>query len=172
MNKNSFALRPPMGWNSYDYYDTNVSEADVLANAALFNRANETVYYDVGKYLVHERFGSASSITKEKKKISDSALAAEKMLAIYVDTPAENAALERVMSTQLGLYRWYVMNEMSNSKSKRQELSRKIDSVLRSYSAVSPRQRLNYMLMRYMPATYRLAYKIYDRIRVPDWDVK
>ena len=33
MNKNSFAKRPPMGWNSYDYYDTNVTEADVLANA-------------------------------------------------------------------------------------------------------------------------------------------
>ena len=33
MNKNSFAKRPPMGWNSYDYYDTNVTEADVLASA-------------------------------------------------------------------------------------------------------------------------------------------
>ncbi len=33
MNKNSFAKRPPMGWNSYDYYDTNVTEAEVLANA-------------------------------------------------------------------------------------------------------------------------------------------
>ncbi len=34
MNKNSFAKRPPMGWNSYDFYDTNVTEAEVLANAA------------------------------------------------------------------------------------------------------------------------------------------
>ena len=33
MNKNSFAPRPPMGWNSYDYYDTNVTEVEVLANA-------------------------------------------------------------------------------------------------------------------------------------------
>ena len=33
MNKNSFAKRPPMGWNSYDYYDTNVTEGEVLANA-------------------------------------------------------------------------------------------------------------------------------------------
>ena len=33
MNKNSFAKTPPRGWNSYDYYDTNVTEADVLANA-------------------------------------------------------------------------------------------------------------------------------------------
>ena len=26
-------LQTPMGWNSYDYYDTNVTEADVLKNA-------------------------------------------------------------------------------------------------------------------------------------------
>ncbi len=33
MNKNSFAPLPPMGWNSYDYYDTTVDEAAVKANA-------------------------------------------------------------------------------------------------------------------------------------------
>lgn len=29
MDKNSFTKRPPMGWNSYDYYDTAVTEAQV-----------------------------------------------------------------------------------------------------------------------------------------------
>ena len=33
MDKNNFALTPPMGWNSYDYYDTTVNEAQVKANA-------------------------------------------------------------------------------------------------------------------------------------------
>ena len=33
MNKNTFALRPPMGWNSYDYYDTTVNEEQVKKNA-------------------------------------------------------------------------------------------------------------------------------------------
>lgn len=33
MNKNEFAITPPMGWNSYDYYDTTVTEAEVKANA-------------------------------------------------------------------------------------------------------------------------------------------
>lgn len=33
MNKNYFAKTPPMGWNSYDYYDTTVTEADIKANA-------------------------------------------------------------------------------------------------------------------------------------------
>jgi hypothetical protein len=32
-NKDSFATTPPMGWNSYDYYDTTVNEAQVKANA-------------------------------------------------------------------------------------------------------------------------------------------
>ncbi len=33
MNKDQCALTPPMGWNSYDYYDTSVTEAQVRANA-------------------------------------------------------------------------------------------------------------------------------------------
>ena len=33
MNKNGFAITPPMGWNSYDYYDTTVTEEQVKANA-------------------------------------------------------------------------------------------------------------------------------------------
>lgn len=33
MNKNEFAPTPPMGWNSYDYYDTAVNEDQVKANA-------------------------------------------------------------------------------------------------------------------------------------------
>lgn len=33
MNKNQFAPVPPMGWNSFDYYDNGVDEAAVKANA-------------------------------------------------------------------------------------------------------------------------------------------
>ncbi len=33
MDKNKFAVNPPRGWNSYDYYDTTVNEEQVKANA-------------------------------------------------------------------------------------------------------------------------------------------
>ena len=33
MHKNDFAVTAPMGWNSYDYYDTTVTQQDVMANA-------------------------------------------------------------------------------------------------------------------------------------------
>ncbi|MCC8137052.1 MAG: hypothetical protein LIO76_03145 [Clostridiales bacterium] len=36
MNKNEFVRTPPMGWNSYDYYDTTVTEDRVKANAVSF----------------------------------------------------------------------------------------------------------------------------------------
>ena len=34
MHKNEYVPVPPMGWNSYDYYNTEVNEAQVRANAA------------------------------------------------------------------------------------------------------------------------------------------
>lgn len=33
MNKNDFAKLPPRGWNSYDYFDTTVTEEDIKAHA-------------------------------------------------------------------------------------------------------------------------------------------
>ena len=37
MEQKSFAT-PPMGWNSYDYYDTTVNEEQVKANADSWRR--------------------------------------------------------------------------------------------------------------------------------------
>lgn len=38
MNKNNFAPTPPMGWNSYDYYDTTVNEEQIRKNAEYMAR--------------------------------------------------------------------------------------------------------------------------------------
>ncbi|WP_026885059.1 glycoside hydrolase family 27 protein [Clostridium beijerinckii] len=44
--KNNFAKTPPMGWNSYDYYDTTVNEAEVKANAEYMAKHLKTHGYD------------------------------------------------------------------------------------------------------------------------------
>ena len=154
-------------------FDTSLAiNEDVLGNAVLFRKANKSVFLDVGKYLVYERTGSASSATKEFKKISDSVLAAEKMFLVYTGTPAEQSAEDRVLNTQIGLYRWYVMNTLPTSRKERRELATIIDTILKQREDIPSRQRLNYALMRNMPALYKLAYSLYDRIRVPNWDVE
>ena len=43
----SAALTPPMGWNSYDYYDTTVTEADVRATAEVLARERRTYHSDL-----------------------------------------------------------------------------------------------------------------------------
>jgi len=58
MNKNAIALHPPMGWNSYDYYDTNVTENEVLANAEVMakelkNYGWEYIVVDIQWYAYH-----------------------------------------------------------------------------------------------------------------------
>lgn len=145
---------------------------DILANAELFNCARHLVFQDVCKYYVHERVGSASSITKEYKKLIDSVNAAEKMLEVYKNTPAEAAAQERLIALQIGLYRWYVMNPMADTKESMRELSTHINDAINKKKHISLRQHINYKLMRYLPKLYKYAYTIYDGIRVPNWDVK
>lgn len=44
--KNTFAKTPPMGWNSYDYYDTTVNEAEVRANAEYMAKHLKPYGYD------------------------------------------------------------------------------------------------------------------------------
>ena len=142
---------------------------DILANAELFLRAGKSVFLDVGKYLVYERIGSATNITKELKKLEDTVAAAEKMRKLCNGTPVQKEAESRVLFSQIGLYRWYVMHDLKGSREIRRVLAEKIG---RADAPISGKQRLNYRLMRYVPQFYRYAYKVYDRIRVPDWDVK
>lgn len=153
-------------------FDTTLSiNEDVLGNAVLFQKANKSIFFDIGKYMVYERTGSASSLTKTFKKISDSVFAAEKMLVIYKETPVEQAAEERVLHTQIGLYRWYVMNELITSKEERRELAGKIDAILKHRKDIFSRQYVNFVLLRYFPILYKFAYSVYDRVRIPNWDV-
>lgn len=58
MNKNNFAVTPPMGWNSYDYYDTTVTESDLKANADymsehLLEYGWEYIVVDIQWYAYH-----------------------------------------------------------------------------------------------------------------------
>lgn len=144
---------------------------DVLANAEVFFAANQIIYLDVGKYLLYERKGSATSSTKQLKKLEDCAAAAEKMLLLFTGTPAEQAAKERLLFSRIGLYRWHVMHVLKNSRETRRLLAEKIDAAMAEVS-ISGKQKLNYWMLKYMPLFYKMAYAVYDRIRVPDWDVK
>ena len=91
---------------------------------------------------------------------------------MYVGTPVEQAAEVRVLNTQIGLYRWSIMNAFTTHRQERKKMADKIYAVLNRRQDIPFRQRLNYTLMHHMPILYKLTYSLYDRIRVPNWDVK
>lgn len=144
---------------------------DVLANAELFCNANKLVFWDVCKYQFYERIGSVTTATKQKKKLCDCMDAAEKMYDMFRCTPAAAAAEERLINARIGLFRWYIMHSTKESNLSRKQLAGYIDDSLKKRKDISSRQRLNYKLMRHMPHLYRLLYSVYDKVRIPNWDV-
>lgn len=148
-----------------------VINEDVLVLAELFTRAKEIIYFDIGKYHFFERESSVTSATTQYKKLIDCLTVAERMLDMYIGTSVEQSAEERVLNTQIGLYRWFVMHDLKNSKAIRRNLAEKIDTTMAD-TPVSSMQKLNYRMLKYIPRFYKRAYRVYDRIRVPDWDVK
>ena len=145
---------------------------DILANAELIKKANALLFYDIGKYLMYERKGSATSGTKQKKIHIDCVSAAEKMYAIYSNTPVEECAAKRLSIMLMQLYRWYVRYELTNSYMIRKELDKRIRQVMRIRLKKSVREYINYYLLRFFPHMYKIAYGMYDRIRIPNWDVE
>lgn len=145
---------------------------DVLFNSELFSKANNLVYTDIGKYLMYERKGSATSGTDQYKQFIDCAEASRKILLVYRTTPVEQTAMKRNLYSLISLYRWYVMNSLIKSRQERKDLANHIEAIIKKRTDISQRQCLNYRFMRYLPLLYKIAYRIYDKIRVPNWDVE
>ena len=65
MKKNHSAKRPPMGWNSYDQYDTTVTEAEIRASADTM--ANQLKPYGWEYIVVDIQWYSALAGTRRKQ---------------------------------------------------------------------------------------------------------
>lgn len=144
---------------------------DVLVNAEAFSRAKKAAFLDVTKYLMYERPGSATTGTKQEKKLLDCIRAAEKMLQVYRNTPVEPAAAERLYLTLVQAYRWSVLSDAGFDREMRKQFAAKIASVAPLRRGGSARNTCNYLFMRFLPSVYKLVYTLYDRIRTPNWDV-
>lgn len=140
---------------------------DVLLNAALFKKAGKIVFHDVPLYHYYERTGSSCSTMAERKKKEDSVRAAEQIFALYRDTAAADAAACKLHHSLCDLYRTCLLTDGRNTAA----IDRKIRQVLPYCENLSPRAKWNYRLLHRLPHLYRLLYRVYDKIRKPNWDL-
>lgn len=153
-------------------FDTELKmNEDVLINAAIFQKAEKIVFHDVPLYHYYERAGSSCSAMAEQKKKEDSVLAAERIFSLYRDTEAAAEAARKLHYSLCDLYRTCLLSGDRCNSEAAQQVDQKIKQILPYCENLSSRAKWNYRFMHRLPHLYRLIYRVYDRIRTPNWDL-
>lgn len=154
-------------------FDTNLKiNEDMLVNVQVFHKAGTTVFLDAPLYCYYERSQSICNATAELRKLKDSIYAAQWILQAHANGPIQGVCAEHLLRRHIALYRHHLMNGLKPGSPAFHQIHRKITDIQQAYRAMSPRNLLNYRFMRYLPRIYRLVYRVYDRLRTPNWDVK
>ena len=144
---------------------------DVLANAQLFHEAEKVVFCDVPKYHYFERPGSSCSTTATLRKSRDCVVAAEKMYRLYEKSPVAQAAARKLHSALCNLYRTLLLSGQSDTVAERRQISRQIKEAAALSGRLSARSTVNRIFLLNMPSLYKSVYRVYDKIRKPNWDI-
>ena len=144
---------------------------DVLINVQVFLKARKLVFLDVPKYHYFEREGSSCMRTAQLRKSKDCVAAAKKMQEVCKETELGNICAERLKGTLIQLYRVYLMMNIRETRTERENLHKQICAITPLCRNLSRRKEYNYRFMRCAPVLYRIVYTAYDRIRKPNWDL-
>lgn len=149
--------------------DLKMSE-DLLVNIALFSKAERSVFQDVCKYNYVTSETSACRNTPSLKKAADHLTVARELCERFAVDPLLPLAQKRLMNALISAYKAQVFAPRPN-KTIQKQLDTEIRSMLAGGMMLSKKARLEYIMMRYLPAVYKPLYSAYDRIRVPNLDV-
>lgn len=153
-------------------FDTTLKiNEDLLFNAKLFQKAERTVFLDVSKYHYFERENSACFRTASIRKKQDIVVAAEQILQLFVNTPVESVAANRLYYCLLDLYREYLFDGIRKNRKEFDKIHAHICDIAPLCQSESSRNKNNYRLMHMFPLGYKWVYTLYDHIRKPNWDV-
>lgn len=144
---------------------------DILFNVLAFQNAESIIFVDETKYCYYERSSSACNQMKQERQLRDSAFAADIMLEQCKDYAILNVVQNWNFETKCNLYRFLLMD--GQSETVEAELLR---CWLHNNRFVLKRKRakrkINFYSLFYFPSLYRFLYKIYDKVRKPNWDVR
>lgn len=143
---------------------------DVLACFELFLNAENTVFIDSTKYnyFIYEEISSCCNIDKVKRS-KDCLYVAKTICELSKDLPVYKSAKNRYISVLFNEYRFHVCNNISNEMKK--NLKAILKSCYKNKEITDKRIKSNTKMILYVPPIYKLIYKVYDKIRKPNWDI-
>jgi glycosyltransferase involved in cell wall biosynthesis len=143
---------------------------DMLVNFQVFSRARKAVFADMCKYNYLTSETSSCIRTPQRKRAEDLLTVNRRMLAENVFPELMPILEKRVLNALFSCYRASIY-ESEPDRAFLRELTEQIRQMNRRGLRFSRRTELEYLLLRSLPGVYKFAYGIYDRIRVPNYDV-
>lgn len=153
-------------------FDTSIIvNEDVKMNFDLFRKCHKIVFIDIPKYNYYVRDNSATNTVNDRKKIIDG-LNVSKYIFEECDNNKilKNIAAERYMYNLIGAYRFAIFKP--DEKISKEQYKAEIGRLYRNISFDNRRIKWNYYGICHMPYLYKLVYRVYDKIRKPNWDIK
>ena len=143
---------------------------DMLVNFQLFSQVESSAFLDVCKYNYLTSETSSCIRTPQRKRAEDLLTVNRRMLSENTLQALEGILQRRVLGALFSCYK----ASAYETKPDCAEQKRVAEEIGRMYSRgyrFSRRTELEYRLLRRLPGLYKFAYGIYDRIRVPNYDV-
>ncbi len=152
------------------FFDEHIKiNEDILFNYQVFCRANRIVFADYAKYnYIAHKNSSACFVTSDLKKISDSCKVNEYIYKHSRETKLFSIAAERYMRSLSGYYR---ICSQAKNKEERRRIRNRIWEVYCSNSKIGKSMKTTAILLRFFPGIYTNLYRIYDKLRKPNWEV-
>lgn len=143
---------------------------DVLACFQLFLNAKNTVFIDSAKYnyCIYEEISSCCNIDKVKRS-NDCLYVAKTICKLSKNLPIYKSAKNRYISVLFGEYRFYFCNNISSEM--KNSLKTMLKACYKNKEISDKRIKNNTRMILYTPHIYKLIYKVYDKIRKPNWDI-
>lgn len=144
---------------------------DVLMNYQVFKNSKKTIFIDEAKYNYFERDESSCKNTNNIKKSQDCLKVANLIKNDSNNSELEQASSEKYIRALIELYRSYYYNKVPKRGQNLKTIRQEIKLNYKNNCIVGRKEKVSSALIIYMPFIYGFLYKIYDSIRVPNWDV-
>ena len=143
---------------------------DMLVNFQAFSQIEKSVFIDVCKYNYLTSETSSCIRTPQRKRAEDLLTVNRRMLEENTVTELAPILRSRVLGALFSCYKASCY-EAKTDRAWQKQITDEIKMMHSRGQCFSRRTGLEYRLLRYAPGLYKIAYGIYDRIRVPNYDV-
>lgn len=152
-------------------FDTDLKNTeDILFCVLAFQKAEQIVFEDKTKYIYYEHPTSACNTMSRQKQICDAVSGTRVMLENACNDALRDVYQSRLFGELLSLYQFSLKNKDCSLRP--QEIKEDLVSEKRNTKKVTRRLILKYILVVHFWPVYKTIYRIYDRLRKPNWDVK